>query len=58
MAEIIRILLINFKDITNGPSGLFGIEPFVDWPMVYGFMAITTLFIVNYIRSGAGRATM
>jgi branched-chain amino acid transport system permease protein len=34
---------------------LFGIEPFVDWQMVYGFMAITTLFIVNYIRSGAGR---
>lgn len=58
VAEIIRILLINFKEITNGPSGLFGIEPFVDWQMVYGFMAITTLFIVNYIRSGAGRATM
>ena len=54
VAEIIRILLINFKEITNGPSGL----PFVDWQMVYGFMAITTLFIVNYIRSGAGRATM
>ena len=58
VAEIIRILLINFKEITNGPSGLFGIEPFVDWQMVYGFMAITTLFIVNYTRSGAGRATM
>ena len=58
VAEIIRILLINFKDITNGPSGLFGIQPFVDWQMVYGFVAITTLFTVNYIRSGAGRATM
>ncbi|WP_159722022.1 branched-chain amino acid ABC transporter permease [Enterococcus sp. CSURQ0835] len=58
VAEIIRILIINFKGITNGPSGLFGILPFVDWQMVYGFLAITTLIVVNYIHSGAGRATL
>lgn len=58
VAEIIRILIINFKSITNGPSGLFGILPFVDWQMVYGFLAITTLIVVNYIHSGAGRATL
>ena len=58
VAEIIRILLINFDEITNGPSGIFGILPFVNRQMVYGFMAITTLILVNYIRSGAGRATM
>lgn len=57
VAEIIRILIINMKDITNGPSGIFGILPFVDWQMVYGFMAVTTLIVVNYIHSGAGRAT-
>jgi hypothetical protein len=32
---------------------LFGIEPFVDWQMVYGFMAITTLFVLTPIASAA-----
>ncbi|MGX7350977.1 hypothetical protein RU97_GL000309 [Enterococcus canis] len=58
VAEIIRILIINMKDITNGPSGIFGILPYVDWQMVYVFVVLTTLVIANYIHSGAGRATM
>lgn len=58
ISEIIRIIIINMKDITNGPAGLFGIPPMVNWPMVFGFVVVVALVIVNYIHSGAGRATM
>lgn len=58
VAEIIRIVIVNMPDITNGPSGLFGIPAFVNWPLVYGFVIVTTLITVNYIHSGAGRATL
>ena len=58
VAEIIRIAIVNMESITNGPSGLFGIPSFVNWPLVYGFVIVTTLITVNYIHSGAGRVTM
>lgn len=58
VSEIIRILIVNFRDITNGPAGFFGIPNFVTWQTVYGFLIVTTLVIVNYIHSGAGRATL
>lgn len=57
VSEIIRIAIINMPKITNGPSGLFGIPAFVNWPLVYGFIIVTTLITVNYLHSGAGRAT-
>lgn len=58
VAEIIRILIINMGDLTNGPSGLYGITPFATWSIVFGFLVITTLITVNYIHSGPGRATL
>ncbi|MGC6768550.1 branched-chain amino acid ABC transporter permease [Enterococcus sp. LJL128] len=57
VSEIIRIVIINMRDITNGPAGIFGIPPFVNWSMVFGFTVITILIVVNYIHSGSGRAT-
>lgn len=58
VSEIIRYVIITMKDVTNGASGLYGIMPFANWPMVYGFIVITTLVIVNYVHSGPGRATL
>ncbi|MBL1226932.1 branched-chain amino acid ABC transporter permease [Enterococcus sp. BWR-S5] len=58
VSEIIRIVIINMRDVTNGPAGIFGIPPFVNWSMVFGFVVITILIVVNYIHSGSGRATM
>ena len=31
VAEIIRILIVNLDDITNGPAGIFGIPQFTTW---------------------------
>jgi branched-chain amino acid transport system permease protein len=58
VAEIIRILIVNWTSITNGPAGIFGIPAYVDWQVVYAFIVLTTVIIANYIHSGAGRATM
>ncbi|MEI5993006.1 branched-chain amino acid ABC transporter permease [Candidatus Enterococcus mansonii] len=58
ISEIIRIIIINMKDVTNGPAGIFGIPPMVNWSLVFGFVVIVTLIIVNFIHSGPGRATM
>lgn len=58
ISEIIRIIIINMRDITNGPAGIFGIPPMVNWSMVFGLVVIVTLIIVNFIHSGPGRATM
>lgn len=58
VSEIIRILIMNLDDITNGPAGLFGITPFVTWSMVYVIVCITTLITTNFIHSAAGRATL
>lgn len=51
ISEIIRIIIINMGDLTNGPAGIFGIPPMVSWPMVFGFVVIVTLIIVNFIHS-------
>lgn len=58
VAEIIRIVIVNMQEVTNGPAGIFGIPPFVTWPMVFGFVVVTTIVTANYIHSGPGRATM
>ena len=45
-AEIIRVIINNLK-ITNGPAGMFNI-----------LMCVTTVIVVNFIHSRAGRAVM
>ncbi|MDR0922341.1 MAG: branched-chain amino acid ABC transporter permease [Lactobacillales bacterium] len=58
VSEIIRIIIINMKSITNGPAGMFGIPAFTNWQTVFVFLVVTTLVTVNYIHSGPGRATL
>lgn len=58
ISEIIRIIIINMKDITNGPAGIFGIPPVITWQLVFFSVVIVTLIICNFIYSGQGRATL
>lgn len=58
VAEIVRVLINNMRDLTNGPAGISGIPQLTDWITVYVFLVITTIFILNYVYSSAGRATM
>ena len=58
ISEIIRILIVNMEEITNGPAGIFGILQFTSWEMVFAFVVITLLIVANFIHSGAGRATL
>lgn len=56
-AEIIRVIINNLK-ITNGPAGMFNLPPLASWPTVYILMCVTTVIVVNFIHSRAGRAVM
>lgn len=58
VAEIIRVLINNLTDLTNGPAGISGIPMLVTWPLVYVCMVLTLIFTLNYVYSSAGRATM
>jgi branched-chain amino acid transport system permease protein len=55
MSEIIRVLFINMK-ITNGAAGLTEIPRFVNWPIMFFFVAATLLLITNFLNSSHGRA--
>ena len=58
VAEIVRVIINNMRDLTNGPAGISGIPLVSNWINVYVFMVITTIFILNFVYSSAGRATM
>lgn len=58
VSEIIRILIINGGDLTNGAAGILGIPAFTNWQMVYFFVVITTILTINFFRSPIGRATL
>lgn len=63
VAEIIRIIIINLPDVTNGARGITGIAfPFTSnltfTMMAFGFVVLTTIITVNFIRSSPGRATI
>lgn len=55
MAEIIRILLLNFK-FTNGAAGLAGVPRLVDWTVLFLATVITLVVIRNFLSSSQGRA--
>ncbi|AYW51407.1 branched-chain amino acid ABC transporter permease [Tetragenococcus halophilus] len=57
-SEIIRIVILNMTDLTNGAAGLSGIPFFADWQMAFALMAICIILIANYTRSSIGRATI
>lgn len=54
MAEIIRILLLNFE-FTNGAAGLSGIPQFVDWTWMFVFTTGSVILIANFLKSRPGR---
>ncbi|MEW4354361.1 branched-chain amino acid ABC transporter permease [Streptococcus pneumoniae] len=58
VSEIIRILIVNGGELTNGAAGILGIPNFTSWQMVYLFVVLTTIFTVNFLRSPIGRTTL
>ena len=55
MAEIIRIVIVNGGDLTNGAAGLTGILPYTTWPVIFIFVVAITILILNFLRSSIGR---
>lgn len=58
IAEIIRVLINNMTSITNGAAGISGIPLMTTWTIVYIMLVLTTILILNYVYSSAGRATL
>ena len=58
IAEIIRILIVNFRDITNGPSGIFGLPQVTTWEVVFVFALISIILVSNLMNSAPGRAIL
>lgn len=57
VGEIIRVVINNMRDITNGPAGISGIPKVTNWELVYVLMVLSTVLIMNYVNSSQGRAT-
>lgn len=55
VAEIIRIAIINGGDLTNGPAGISGILKYTTWPVVFVFVVLITVLMMNFLRSPVGR---
>lgn len=55
MAEIIRVLLLNFK-FTNGAAGLQISMQFVDWNVLFIFVVGTIILIKNFLHSRHGHS--
>lgn len=55
VAEIIRIAIINGGDLTNGAAGISGILKYTTWPVVFFFVVLTTVLVMNFLRSPMGR---
>lgn len=58
VSEIIRILIMNGGDLTNGSAGLSGIILFTSWGMTFIFAVLVIVLILNFIYSPSGRATL
>ena len=56
VAEIIRVAVTNMK-ITNGAAGISGVPLTNTWTITYIALVLTTILILNYTFSSAGRAT-
>ncbi|MGT2685835.1 branched-chain amino acid ABC transporter permease [Streptococcus porcinus] len=55
VAEIIRIVIVNGGDITNGAAGLTGILRYSTWPVVFVFVVFIAVAMLNFLRSSVGR---
>lgn len=54
-SEIIRIIIVNGGELTNGAAGLSGILQYTTWPVVFLFVVLITILVLNYLRSPLGR---
>jgi len=55
MAEIIRKLIENGGELTNGPAGLTNILPYVSWEAVFVIVVLITILVLNFLISSTGR---
>ena len=55
MAEIIRKLIENGGELTNGPAGMTNILPYVGWEEVFVIVVVTTILVLNFLISATGR---
>lgn len=56
MAEIIRLVLVNFDSVTGGAAGLAGVPRLAGWTTLFLGTVITFAVIQNFINSAPGRA--
>ncbi len=55
-SEIIRVVITNIPSITNGSIGISKIPNMATPAMVYGSLAVVTVFMVLLLRTGYGNA--
>lgn len=55
MAEIIRIIIVNGGEVTNGAAGLTGILPYTTWSVIFIFVIAIIILVLNFLRSSVGR---
>lgn len=55
VSEIIRIAIVNGGKLTNGAAGLTGILPYTSWQIVFVFVVLILIVIMNFLRSPIGR---
>lgn len=55
VAEIIRIAIVNGGELTNGAAGLTGILPYTSWQVVFIFVVVIAVLLMNYLWSATGR---
>lgn len=55
VSEIIRMVIINGGNLTNGAAGLTGILQYTTWPLVFVFVVLIVVLVLNYLRSPIGR---
>ena len=54
VAEIIRIAIVNGGELTNGAAGLTDILQYTSWPVVYAFVVVIAILMLNFLRSSIG----
>ena len=58
VSEIIRIAIINGGDFTNGAAGISGVLNYTSWEIVFIFVVLIAVIVMNYIRSATGRLSL
>ena len=56
--EIVKTMITNLKDITNGAQGLYGIPRIMDFPIAFWTTVFVVLVIYLFMNSRHGRAIL